>query len=61
VDEDREDLERMPAAENAKYGTDYGMAMVDPGSTKPVNAHPAWSPRKRGARRVTIFEEPAPA
>ncbi len=39
---DRGELERMLAAENAKYGTDYGMEMVDPTSNSVFALRPEW-------------------
>jgi PPOX class probable F420-dependent enzyme len=35
-------LERMLAAENDKYGTDYGMDMVDPASSSVFSLLPDW-------------------
>jgi general stress protein 26 len=39
---DRGDLETMLAAENAKYGTDYGLDMVDPSSSSVFAQTPEW-------------------
>ncbi len=39
---DRGELERMLAAENAKYGTDYGLEMVDPTSNSVFALRPEW-------------------
>ncbi len=39
---DRSSLERMLAAENAKYGTDYGMEMVDPTSNSVFAVSVEW-------------------
>jgi hypothetical protein len=36
-------LERTPAAENAKYGTDYGMDMLDPASNSALVLRPEWA------------------
>jgi PPOX class probable F420-dependent enzyme len=40
---DREALRRMLAAENAKYGTDYGMDMVDPAANSVFALRPEWA------------------
>jgi len=39
---DDEALGRMLAAENAKYGTDYGVEMVDPASNSVFALRPEW-------------------
>jgi Pyridoxamine 5'-phosphate oxidase len=39
---DLEELERVLAAENAKYGTDYGMEMMDPASNSVFTLRPEW-------------------
>jgi general stress protein 26 len=39
---DREELERMLEAENAKYGTDYGEEMVDPQFNSVFGLTPEW-------------------
>jgi hypothetical protein len=39
---DLEELERVLAAENAKYGTDYGMEMMDPASNSVFTLSPEW-------------------
>jgi hypothetical protein len=39
---DRAALERMLAAENAKYGTDYGDEMVDPQLNSVYELKPEW-------------------
>ena len=39
---DVEMLEAMLASENAKYGTDYGMEMLDPGSNSVFALRPEW-------------------
>lgn len=39
---DSDDLQRMLAAVNSKYGTDYGMEMVDPASNSVFVLRPAW-------------------
>ena len=39
---DRDALTSMLAAENAKYGTDYGMEMLDPGSNSAFALEPEW-------------------
>jgi general stress protein 26 len=39
---DRGALETMLAAENAKYGTDYGLDMVDPSSNSVFAQTPEW-------------------
>jgi PPOX class probable F420-dependent enzyme len=38
----QEELEAMLAAENAKYGTSYGMDMVDPASSSVFRLRPDW-------------------
>lgn len=39
---DSEALRRMLAAENAKYGTDYGVELVDPDSNSVFALRPEW-------------------
>ena len=39
---DRDALSAMLAAENAKYGTDYGQEMVDPASNSVFALRPEW-------------------
>lgn len=39
---DHEELQQMLAAENAKYGTDYGIEMVDPTSNSVFALRPEW-------------------
>jgi hypothetical protein len=39
---DRAALRRVLAAENAKYGTDYGVEMVDPASNSVFELRPEW-------------------
>jgi nitroimidazol reductase NimA-like FMN-containing flavoprotein (pyridoxamine 5'-phosphate oxidase superfamily) len=39
---DPSDLAGMLAAENAKYGTDYGLDMVDPASNSVYSLRPEW-------------------
>jgi hypothetical protein len=39
---DPDPLARMLAAENAKYGTDYGLDMVDPASNSVYALRPLW-------------------
>jgi hypothetical protein len=39
---DREALRSMLAAENAKYGTDYGLEMLDPAANGVFALDPAW-------------------
>lgn len=39
---DTADLERMLALENAKYGTDYGMDVLDPASNAAFRVEPRW-------------------
>lgn len=39
----QEELERMLAAENAKYGTDYGIDMVDPTFNSVFALTPEWA------------------
>jgi PPOX class probable F420-dependent enzyme len=36
------DLETLLAAENAKYGTDYGLEMLDPALNSAYRVRPAW-------------------
>lgn len=40
---DRGPLEDMLAAENEKYGTDYGMEMVEPASNSVFELRPEWA------------------
>lgn len=40
---ERSDLEKMLAAENAKYGTDFGFDMVDPVANSVFALSPAWA------------------
>ena len=39
---DRATLVRMLAAENAKYGTDYGTDMIDPALNSVFSLRPEW-------------------
>jgi PPOX class probable F420-dependent enzyme len=39
---DMRDLEALLAAENAKYGTDYGLDMLDPAVNCAYRVHPRW-------------------
>lgn len=39
---DPRDLETLLAAENAKYGTDYGLDMLDPAVNCAYRVHPRW-------------------
>jgi hypothetical protein len=40
---DAGELERMLAAENDKYGTDYGMEMLDPADNSVFALRPTWA------------------
>jgi PPOX class probable F420-dependent enzyme len=40
---DRADLETLLAVENAKYGTDYGMDMLDPTTNCAYRMRPTWA------------------
>jgi len=40
---DTRDLETLLAAENAKYGTDYGLEMLDPEVNCAYRVQPAWA------------------
>ena len=39
---DRRDLETLLEVENAKYGTDYGMDMLDPAENCAYRVRPTW-------------------
>jgi hypothetical protein len=39
----REDLERLLRLENAKYGTSYGMEMLDPEANSTFRVRPTWA------------------